>query len=75
MCGKKSRTPVLFKGKRDMYEIAIIQLSGKTYFWVLKKNRQVILSSQMIGEKYEVENEAQELANSLGICLFVEERE
>ena len=58
-----------------MYEIAIIQLSGKTYFWVLEKNRQVILSSRMIGEKYEVENEAQELANNFGICIFTEERE
>ena len=58
-----------------MYEIAVIQLSRETCFWVLKKERQVIASSRMIGEKYEVENEAQELADSFGICLFVEERE
>lgn len=57
-------------------DIAIIQLSGNTYYWVLRQVTpyKVIAVSQLIGEKYLIEIEAQELANKFGLCVFVEER-
>lgn len=59
-----------------MYDIAIIQLSGNIYFWVLRQVSpyKVMASSQLISDRCLVEQEAQELANQFGLCVFVEER-
>ncbi len=60
-----------------MYEVAIIQLSGKTYFWVIKENGIVILSSTLFAEKSEVEQQAESMSHQLGLggCITIEERE
>ena len=52
-----------------MYEIAIIQLSGKTYFWVLrqKQDGKVTASSQLIADETLVKNEAYFIAGHFGL--------
>lgn len=60
-----------------MYTVAIIQLSGNTYFWVIKEAGKVIASSALIGERYLVEPEATSMSHQLGCGggVTVEERE
>ena len=59
-----------------MYDIAIIQLSGNTYYWALRQTSpyKVLATSQLIAEKYLIEIEAQEIANQFGLVIMVEER-
>lgn len=75
MYGMKLRTLARYKGKRDMNEIVVIQLSGKTYFWVLKKNGKVIASSRLIAEKNLVVEEAISIGGQFGLEYSEEERE
>ncbi len=60
-----------------MYEVAMIQLSRKTYFWVIKDDSIVIASSALIAEKYEVDIQAEAMSHQLGLGGYVtiEERE
>ena len=57
-----------------MYEITIIQLSGETYFWALKKDGKMIATSELIDEKSVVEVEVDEVAKDFRLPVFVEER-
>ena len=58
------------------YDIAIVQLSARNYFWVLRQVSpyKVLATSQLISEKYFIETEAQEIADRFGLVVFVEER-
>lgn len=57
-----------------MYEITIIQLSGETYFWALKKDGKMIATSELIDKKPVIEIEADEVAKDFGLSVFIEER-
>ena len=60
----------------SMYDIAIIQLSGNTYYWALRQVApyKVLATSQLIAEKYLIEAEAYELANRFNLHVVIEER-
>jgi len=78
----KLKMLVKFKGKKDMYEIVVIQLSGNSscdskgmYFWVIKNEGKVIAQSTLIAEKGLVESEAYSIARVFGCIYSVEERQ
>ncbi len=58
--------------------IKVIQLSVNTYFWVLANNENIILaSSRLIGDKFDVMEEATNIAESLFLestDVIIEER-
>ena len=57
-----------------MYEITIIQLSDRTYFWALKKDGKMIATSELIDKKPIIEVEADEVAKDFRLPVFIEER-
>jgi len=57
-----------------MYRVAVIQLSGKTYFWALKKDEKEIASSSLIAKKSLIMIEAGEISILFNISIVVEER-
>ena len=58
-----------------MYDIVVIQESRSIYSWALRQVSpyKVLATSQLIGEKYLVENEANEIANRFGLVVLIEE--
>jgi len=56
------------------YGIAIIELSKDAYFWVLKKEGEVVARSKNIDKKDLIETEADEIGKDFELPVFVEER-
>ena len=58
-----------------MYDIVIIQESENMYSWALRRVSpyKILARSQLVAEKYLIENEAKEIANQFNLYVSIEE--
>lgn len=63
------------KSTSKITDVAVIQM-GTVYFWALKEKEKMIATSELIGEKDLIEDEAIQISHQLGFegTIIIEER-